>query len=147
MILEHIQYSTLNSRQKERYNFHKIAAVLADYGYSSIKLDDDWQGADLIAQHIDGFNFLKIQLKARLSFYKKYIGKNIFIAFPFKNEWYLFNHDELLEKFLKTFADKMAISASWASEDGFYTWNNLSGQIKKILEPHKLKPMSQAISE
>jgi hypothetical protein len=145
--LEHIHYSDLNARQKERYNFHKIAAVLADYGYSSIKLDDDWQGADFIAQHIDGFNYLKVQLKARLSFYKKYKGKKIFIAFPFKNEWYLYNHDELLIEFLKTFSDKMAVSASWAAEDGFYTWNDLSRQIKKILEPYKLKPLSQAISE
>jgi hypothetical protein len=147
MRLQHIDYKQLNSLQKERYNFHKIAAVLADYGYSSIKLDDDWQGADFIAQHIDGCNFLKIQLKARLSFYKKYIGRNIFIAFPFKNEWYLFDHDKLLTTFLETFADKMAISASWTPEDGFYTWNNLSGQIKKMLEPYKLKSMSQAISE
>ena len=147
MELRHINYTNLNARQKERYNFYKIAAVLADYGYSSIKLDDDWQGADFIAQHIDGFNFLKIQLKSRFGFYKKYIGKNIFIAFPFNNEWYLFNHDELLNEALKMFADKMAVSASWVAEDGFYTWNDLSKHIIKILEPYKLKPLSEAISE
>ncbi len=147
MTLQHITYAQLNSRQKERYNFHKIAAVLADYGYSSISLDDDWQGADFIAQHIDGFNFMKVQLKGRLSFYKKYIDKNIFIAFPYKNEWYLYNHDELMNEFLKKFANNMAVSDSWTAEDGFYTWNKLSKQIKALLDPYKLPPISQTILE
>jgi len=57
----------------------------------------------------------------------------------------LYQHDELLNAFLNTFPDKMAISASWAAEDGFYTWNDLSRQIKKLLKPYKLKPLSQAI--
>jgi len=28
---------------------HKVAAALADYGYNSMRLNDDWQGADFIA--------------------------------------------------------------------------------------------------
>lgn len=39
-----ITYARLNSRQKENYNFQKIAARLADYGFNSIRLTDDWQG-------------------------------------------------------------------------------------------------------
>jgi hypothetical protein len=35
--------------------------VLADYGFLTMRLSDDWQGADFIAQHIDGA-FLKVQL-------------------------------------------------------------------------------------
>ena|SRR5690348_14867701 len=147
MKLEYIKYSDLNARQKERYNFHKIAAVLADYGYSSIKLDDDWQGADFIAQHFLKKNFIKVQLKGRLTFAKKYLKRKICIAFPYKNEWYLYKHDELLNKFLEIFSDTTAVSASWKAEDGFYTWNDLSRQIKKLLEPYKLKPLSQAIPE
>ena len=58
MKLTQIKYNDLNSRQRERYNFQKIAGLLADYGFSSIKLDDDWQGADFLAQHIDGFTFI-----------------------------------------------------------------------------------------
>ncbi|HVX26313.1 MAG TPA: hypothetical protein VHB70_08225 [Parafilimonas sp.] len=147
MNLQHINYDDLNPRQKERYNFHKIAAVLADYGYSSIKLDDDWQGADFIAQHFKTKNFISVQLKGRLTFAKKYVGKELYIAFPFKNEWYVYDHDELLNEFLKTFKDNMAVSASWIADDGFYTWNKLSQQILKLLEPYKLKPLSQAIPE
>ena len=93
MSLQYIHYNNLNNRQKERYNFQKIAGLLADYGYACIKLDDDWQGADFIAQHFNGNDFLKIQLKARLTFNTKYTGKKIWIAFPYNNDWYLFNHD------------------------------------------------------
>lgn len=38
----------------------------SDYGFITIKLSDDWQGADFIAQHMDGQGFLKFQLKAIL---------------------------------------------------------------------------------
>lgn len=99
---ERVEYTQLNSRQKENYNFHKLAAKLADYGFTSIRLSDDWQGADFIAVHIDGLTTLNVQLKSRLSFSKIYIGKNLYIGFPSQGHWYLYPHDELLEHFLRT---------------------------------------------
>lgn len=78
--LKYIRYRDLNSRQKENYNYQKIAAVLADYGYVCMRLTDDWQGADFIAQNIDG-EFIKVQLKSRLTFADKYRDKNLYIAF------------------------------------------------------------------
>jgi hypothetical protein len=83
--MKHIQYSDLNSRQREIFNFQKVAAILADYGFNCIKLADDWQGADFLAYHIDGNNMLRVQLKARLSIDRKYMGKNLFMAFPSDN--------------------------------------------------------------
>lgn len=76
-----IEYRSLNSRQQENYNFQKVAALLADYGFNCLRLSDDWQGADFIACHIDGQTFLKVQLKGRLTIDKKYVGKGIHIAF------------------------------------------------------------------
>lgn len=49
-----VPYSQLNARQRENFNLHKVAARLADYGFHSLRLTDDWQGADFIACHIDG---------------------------------------------------------------------------------------------
>ena len=46
---ERIQYDDLKGKQQEIYNFQKVSAHLADYGYTTIKLDDDWMGADFIA--------------------------------------------------------------------------------------------------
>ena len=76
-----IDYNSLNAKQKENFNYQKISAVLADYGFMTLRLSDDWRGADFIAQHIDGEVFIKIQLKGRLMFSKKYCGKDLFMVF------------------------------------------------------------------
>jgi hypothetical protein len=47
LMFERIPYDKLNARQKEDYNFHQVAARLAEYGYNSLRLNDDWLGADL----------------------------------------------------------------------------------------------------
>ena len=77
-----IDYAKLNSKQKEIYNFQKVAAVLADYGFNCIKLADDWLGADFIAYHRDAAQTLRVQLKSRLTIEQKYIGKDLFVTFP-----------------------------------------------------------------
>ena len=96
-------HKDLNSRQKENYNYHKFSAVLADFGFTTIRLSDDWESADMIALGNDGECFLKIQLKSRLTFSDKYSGerKNIWICFPNDDDWYLYPHDTLLTSVIK----------------------------------------------
>ena len=77
--LKKIKYKELNAKQKENYNFHKVASVLADYGYDCMRLNNDWEGADFIA--VKGDDMLKVQLKGRLTLDKKYIDKDIYIVF------------------------------------------------------------------
>lgn len=96
--MKKIKYTDLNSRQQENYNFQKVSAILADYGFSTIRLNDDWQGADFIANHIDGKTFLKAQLKGRFTIDKKYIGKEIYVCFRYKNDWYLYPHDIIMQQ-------------------------------------------------
>src|SRR5205807_5920985 len=96
--LRKVEYRSLNGKQKEIFNFHKLAGVLADYGFSCIKLSDDWLGADFLACHIDGLDTMKVQLKSRCTIDKKYSGKNVFIAFPANGSWYLVEHDILVQK-------------------------------------------------
>ncbi len=93
-----IDYESLNSRQKEIFNFQKISGVLADYGFNCIKLADDWQGADFLAYRKDRLDTLKVQLKSRLTIDEKYKGKELFVAFPLNGHWYLIEHDTLIEK-------------------------------------------------
>lgn len=132
---EKVEYNQLNARQKENYNFQKVSAVLADYGYTTIKLSDDWNGADFIALHKDGAHELKVQLKGRLTFATKYSGKDLFICFPEGEDWYLVPHDEVLHKFLDS--GFMKGTTSWEKE-GVYSWTKLSAQAKLLLAHYKL---------
>ena len=112
-----IKYNDLNSKQKENYNFHKVASALANYGFNSMRLNDDWQGADFIAVHIDGDDMLKVQLKGRFTFAKKYIGKNIYIAYIEDKKVKIYLHDDAID----IMPDNIKNSKSWI-ENGLYTF-------------------------
>ena len=132
--LKRINDKDLNPRQKENFNFQKVASTLADYGFNCIRLSDDWQGADFIACHIDGKTFVKIQLKSCLTFQKKFNGKDIYIAFPKDGKWYLYSHDELLNH--KAF-DSMKETKSW-KEKGAFHWPRISEEQKKLLSQYAI---------
>jgi len=131
-----ITYTTLDARQKENYNFQKVSGVLADYGFSTIRLTADWQCADFIAQHLDGITFLRIQLKARPSFAKKYLHKDLWIAFPESRGAYLYHHDDVLAQVLAT-RPAIAETESW-QQAGIYNFNRISPWLQEILRPHFL---------
>ena len=133
MLKEKIDYKKLNSRQQEIYNFQKVSAVFADLGYTTIKLSDDWMGADFIAISFDGTQYLRVQLKSRLTFQKKYTreNKDLLVCFFDQNSknWYLYNHDEMLESFLPDIGS----STSW-KKHGSYSFPSLSKKAKVTLE-------------
>jgi hypothetical protein len=123
--LELVNYSALSARQKETYNFQKVSAVLADYGYRTIRLSEDWESADFIAYHNDGMSFLKIQLKTRLSLFTKYKDKDIYICFPYESEWYLYPHDEALRWAAannKVGKQGWEVTSDGEFVEGGYTW-------------------------
>ncbi|UTW46621.1 hypothetical protein KFE80_04245 [bacterium SCSIO 12696] len=126
MMFNRIEYGNLNSRQKENFNFQKVAAELSDYGFNCMWLNDDWQGADFIACHIDGRTFIKVQLKGRLTLDKKYNGKEIYVAFSQSGQWYIYPHDQLQEELLKM--GLMSGSKSW-DENGGYSWPSIPKNI------------------
>lgn len=132
-----IPYGELNSRQKETYNFQKVSAVLADLGYLTIRLSDDWNGADFIAQHFKTKAFLKVQLKGRLTFDKKYHDQDLYICFRDGDHghWYMYNHKELLEKVLA--GGQIEGTKTWL-EDKPYHFPALSPDWKKLLEPYRI---------
>src|SRR5450759_1759842 len=133
---ERISYDSLNPRQKEAFNFQKVSAVLADYGFITIRLSSDWRGADFIAQHLDGTTFLKVQLKGRLWFGKKFCDQELHICFPEGGEWFLYPHDELLEKVLAE--DMMGGTVSW-DENGVYHFPQIPAKLRALLEHYRLK--------
>jgi len=114
------------------YNFQKVSAVLADYGFTTMWLNNDWQGADFIALHSDGETNIRVQLKGRLSFARKYVGKNIYICFIEGGDTYLYPHDALLNLVEERISDQ-----TWKTKG---TWSSpaLSGYFRDILSAHKL---------
>ena len=127
LTLKRVDYQDLNGKQKEIYNFQKVAARLADYGFNCIKLDDDWMGADFLAYHKDGTQTLRGQLKGRLTISKKYTGKDLYICFRRNDDWYLVPHDDLLDIVGET--TNWLNSPSWGT--GQYSSGNPS---RKTLE-------------
>jgi hypothetical protein len=135
MKLSLVQYANLNARQQESYNFQKVSGVLADYGFTTIRLSDDWQGADFIAQHIDGQQFLKVQLKGRCTLAKQYMGKDLYICFHNDGAWYLAPHDELLAWAQQNM--NIINTASWNTA-GLYSFPRLSAVLQRRLESYRL---------
>lgn len=135
-MLTKIDFNSLNTRQKENYNFHKVAAKLAEYGYHSMRLSDDWEGADFIALHVDGLTIIRVQLKGRgITFAKKYIGKNIHIAFRNGEDYYLYPHDALLEILEHRFAK----SRNWIVEGKkFWNWRKVNNDLLELIEQYRL---------
>lgn len=132
MKLEKINYSELNSKAKEMYNFQKVSAKLADYGYTTMWLHNDWKGADFIAVHVDGVTDIKVQLKGRLAFSKKYVGKDIYICFIVDSEVYLYPHDEVLAQIEHRISDKTYLkTGSWSTP-------NLTKANLALLESYRL---------
>jgi hypothetical protein len=130
-----VNYDDLNSRQQENFNFAKLAAVLAEYGFSSLRLSDDWKGADLIAVHKDGEMDLKVQLKGRLTFERKYLNKNLWIAFRINTTWYLYEHDVLFEHV----RGRIEHSDAWRDQGG-YSWPRMPDWASDLLRPYRLDP-------
>ena len=121
-----VNYNELNAKQKENYNFHKVAAALAEYGYNSMRLNDDWQGADFIA--VKGDEMLKIQLKGRFTVDEKYRGKDIYITFIEDDKIKMYKHDEAVN----LLPEKTKNTESWAKRGG-YSWGKTPKQYDKII--------------
>lgn len=130
--MEKIRYEDLNARAKEVYNFQKVSSVFADYGYTTMWLTNDWEGADFIAVHVDGEKYLKVQLKGRLSFAKKYKGKDIYVCFREGDDTYLYPHDEVLDILEEKISDQ-----TWLKEERWST-KSLSKSNRELLEVYKL---------
>jgi hypothetical protein len=135
MNMQRIRYEELNARQQESYNFQQASGILADYGFTTIRLTDDWQGADFIAQHIGG-TFLKVQLKGRLTIDRKYQHRDIHICFRSERQWYLYPHDIVMEQILAS--TNVGNTESWAN--GLFTFPNLTKELRAVLEPYRLEP-------
>ena len=136
LTLRRVDYhKELTSKQQEIYNFQKVAAKLADYGFNCIKLDDDWMGADFLAYHKDGSPTLRVQLKGRLTISKKYSGKDLYICFKHADDWYLVPHDILVDVVGAT--TNWLNTSSW--QKGRYSSGNPARRLLEALASYRIE--------
>ena len=133
---ERIEYRELNGRQQENYNFQKVAGRMASYGYNCIRLNDDWQGADFLAVHVNGSDILRVQLKGRLTIDRKYEKKDLHIAFLMDESGYVFPHDPFVAFCIKEGRLKQS-SKHWA-EKGQRSWPSTPRWALDWLKPYKV---------
>jgi hypothetical protein len=140
-----IKYEEINARQKEIFNFQKVSGLLADFGYATYRLTDDWNGADFLAIPFSGKPALHVQLKGRLSFAKKYKGKELWVCFRSDGYVYLYPHDELLNHALEV--TSIGGTDSWTGRGAAYTFpsipKNLTEKLKGYCLGHESDPASQ----
>lgn len=139
-VFEKASYSKLNSKQKENYNFHRLASLLASFGFNCIWLNDDVHGADLLALSTKGDVF-KVQLKGRLTFDKKYLNKNLYMAFPDNGGFYIYPHDLALKSFIKRFEQ----TTSW-NEKGQYSMKLVTNADSKHISDYFFDENSDLIT-
>lgn len=98
-------------------------------------LSDDWEGADFIAQRIDGEQLLKVQLKSRFAIAQKYMGKNIYVCFHHK-VWYMYPHDRPVTWALKN--TNIGNTYSWQHQKHYSVPVPLQ-KLASYLEKYKLE--------
>lgn len=81
---------------REVQNRNALVSRALDVGYIAFLPVCDL-GVDLILhREADGDTRL-VQLKSRWSIARKYLGRNIWIAFPIEDAWFLAPHDDMVE--------------------------------------------------
>ena len=124
----------LNAKQKETRNSYHLMAKLADCGFESHRLHNDYQGADIIAVDPTG-ETLRIQLKGGVMVSKAYIGKGLLIAFPSttgSEDFIMVDHDALVARWMNG-----NTSVSWV-ERGMYSANEPSADLRDWLEKNNM---------
>lgn len=126
---------------QEVINRNQLVSLLLSHGYN-VYLPVYDSGIDLIAHNEATNQTLNIQLKARWTIMQKYVGRNIYIAFPDDEEWYLAPHEAMVamghqHNFTKT--------KSWLDQKCGHHYNcpKLSQKIKETMKPYLLERLAR----
>ena len=131
-----VNYRDLTAKQKEAFNFAKLSAVLADYGFSCTRVVDDDKGPDFVAYHAPSGDMLRVQQKSALSVHWVYEGKDLWIAFHVDQIWYLVEHDRLRD-LVDEVTPQARFTPTRIREKRYFTHHPSKALLAK-LEPYKM---------
>lgn len=129
----------------EVINRNALVSLALAQGFNAFLPVDDG-GVDFILYNELMNVVRKVQLKGRWIIDKKYLGRDIWIAFHESNCWYVVPHDEMVSK---AEAYGYTKSQSWIN-GGAYSCPKLSKQMRVDLEPFRfgdLQSVSEAAAE
>jgi hypothetical protein len=119
----------LSSEAVEAINRNALVTVALKRGYNAYLPVCD-EGIDLILHNEATGDTKLVQLKGRWTIDKKYMGRNIWIAFPSRGTWYVTPHDELVK-----LGERHTGTASWTK--GTYNKGTLSNQDRDDLDAYR----------
>jgi len=100
-------------------------------------------GVDFVLYRESDNRLQKVQLKSRWTIDKKYIGRDIWIAFPMKGEWYLMPHDKMIEL---AKVEGTTNTKSWIA-GGAYSKPRPSEATIAQCAPYKFAPIAEVAGE
>ncbi|HTT75882.1 MAG TPA: hypothetical protein VMF50_07870 [Candidatus Binataceae bacterium] len=96
-------------------------------------------GIDFVLHRERDGQLRKVQPKARWTIDRKYVDRDIWIAFPHDSSWYLVPHDQMVEE-----GERHCVTQtnSWI-KDGSYSRTRLSAEMVKEYEPYRFAGISE----
>lgn len=86
----------------------------------------------------------KVQLKGRWTIDKKYVGRDIWVAFPVGDDWYLVPHDEIVA-IARTHTTALETD-SWI-KGGAYSWPKPTKVMLAQCEGYRFAPIARVAAE
>ena len=110
-------------------------AQMSEWGYlEGHKVNGDKWGADLLFYRSEDGDVMKVQLKGRVTLSRHYRGKGIHVAYRNRatGEWYLYNHDIILDEVLAL--GHLKGTKSW-EEKGGWSWSSNPTWLQNLIDP------------
>ncbi|PZU56394.1 MAG: hypothetical protein DI547_16735 [Sphingobium sp.] len=134
--------SRYRSQVREVINRNTVVSLALAQGYNAFLPVYDG-GVDFILYRESDGIVRKVQLKGRWTIDRKYLGRDIWIAFPIGTDWYLMPHDEMVAS---ANADGTTKSASW-TEGGSYSRPHPSRAIAAACASYRFAAVADVAAE
>lgn len=134
--------SRYKSQVREVINRNALVSLALAKGYNAFLPVYDG-GVDFILYNEETGHIMKVQLKGRWMIDKKYLNRDIWIAFHDRGHWYLAPHDELASMA----ADYGYTSTPSWNDGGAYSCPRLSKQMMADMSPYRFETLEEVSEE
>ena len=135
--------SRYRAQIREVINRNVVVSLALEQGFNAFLPVYDGGVDFILYREADGV-LRKVQLKGRWTIDRKYVGRDIWVAFPIGDDWHLMPHDLMLEH--AETDGKTLKSASWL-EGGAYSKARPSAATIAQCQPYKFAPIAQIAAQ